>query len=402
MSPFRTRMTSPWQSLPPSSSTHAMGNGIAARATRAEIDLVALRGNVRLLVERSQPSELWAVVKANAYGHGAVPCARAALAAGAAGLCVALTQEALELRAAGVTAPIMVMSEQPTSDAGMLAEHDVVCVAYNSHYIDALAAAGRRLEKRVTVHLKVDTGMHRVGVSIDAALECAHRIASFPELRLEGVMTHLATADDPTHPATSRQLELFSKVERQIRADVPDVRHVHCANSAATVRGVAPESTIMRTGIAMYGLNPGELDASLMAELAPVMTLRTQVSHVQRVPAGEGVSYGLRTVLERDATIATLPLGYADGIARRAWQTSAEVLVGGRRRRIVGVVTMDQMMVDCGDDAVSIGDEAVLFGAQGGDRIRAEDWASALGTITYEVVCAVSARVPRTYVGDHA
>jgi alanine racemase len=150
----------------------------------------------------------------------------------------------------------------------------------------------------------------------------------------------------------------------------------------------------------MYGLNPGEFDASLMSGLLPVMTLRSRVSHVQRVRAGEGVSYGLRTVMERDTTIATLPLGYADGIARRAWQSQATVLVGGVKRRIVGVVTMDQMMVDCGDNSVSVGDDAVVFGSQGVERVTVEDWALALGTISYEVVCAVSARVPRTYIGE--
>ncbi len=377
-----------------------MGDGSAMRATRAEIDLDALRGNVRVLASRAGRSELWAVVKANAYGHGAVNCARAALSAGASGLCVALTQEAVELRSSGIDAPIMVMSEQPTWETKTLVSNDVVCVVYNEHYIAALAEAGRRLGKRVSVHLKVDTGMHRVGVSTEMAVQRARLVANQSSLRLEGVMTHLATADDARHPATRSQLEKFSDVVQRIREVSPEIRHVHCANSAATLRSVAPESTIMRAGIAMYGLNPGGFDASLMAGLSPVMTLRTQVSHVQRVRAGEGVSYGLRTVLDRDSTIATLPLGYADGISRRAWQTHAGVLVGGIKRGIVGVVTMDQTMVDCGDDAVSIGDDVVVFGTQGANSVTVEDWASALDTITYEVVCAVSARVPRTYIGE--
>jgi alanine racemase len=377
-----------------------MSDNNTVRATRAEIDLGALRNNVRVLARHAGASQLWAVVKANAYGHGAVPCARAALSAGASGLCVALTQEAIELRNAGVVAPIMVMSEQPVSDAAVLVANDVVCVAYNEHYIEALVAAGRHLGKRAVVHLKVDTGMHRVGVPIDAAVERARHIAAQPQLLLEGVMTHLATADDPTHPATQRQLQAFADIVERIRPVATELRHVHCANSAATLRGVAPTSTIMRAGVAMYGLNPGEFDASLMSGLLPVMTLRSRVSHVQRVRAGEGVSYGLRTVMERDTTIATLPLGYADGIARRAWQSQATVLVGGVKRRIVGVVTMDQMMVDCGDDPVSVGDDAVVFGSQGAERVTVEDWALALGTISYEVVCAVSARVPRTYIGE--
>lgn len=377
-----------------------MNHDSTVRATRAEIDLGALRNNVRVLVKHAGASQLWAVVKANAYGHGAVPCARAALSAGASGLCVALTQEALELRNAGVVAPIMVMSEQPAADAAVLVANDVVCVAYNEHYIAALEAAARHLGKRAVVHLKVDTGMHRVGVPIEAAVERARYITAQPQLLLEGVMTHLATADDPTHPATQRQLQAFADIVAQIRAVWPELRHVHCANSAATLRGVAPAGTIMRAGIAMYGLNPGEFDASLMAGLLPVMTLRSRVSHVQRVRAGEGVSYGLRTVLERDTNIATLPLGYADGIARRAWKSQTAVLIGGVKRHIVGVVTMDQMMVDCGNDPVSVGDDAVVFGSQGAGRVAVEDWAAALDTISYEVVCAVSARVPRTYIGE--
>lgn len=377
-----------------------MNHDSTVRATRAEIDLGALRNNVRVLVKHAGASQLWAVVKANAYGHGAVPCARAALSAGASGLCVALTQEALELRNAGVVAPIMVMSEQPAADAAVLVANDVVCVAYNEHYIAALEAAARHLGKRAVVHLKVDTGMHRVGVPIEAAVERARYITAQPQLLLEGVMTHLATADDPTHPATQRQLQAFADIVAQIRTVWPELRHVHCANSAATLRGVAPAGTIMRAGIAMYGLNPGEFDASLMAGLLPVMTLRSRVSHVQRVRAGEGVSYGLRTVLERDTNIATLPLGYADGIARRAWKSQTAVLIGGVKRHIVGVVTMDQMMVDCGNDPVSVGDDAVVFGSQGAGRVAVEDWAAALDTISYEVVCAVSARVPRTYIGE--
>jgi alanine racemase len=184
-----------------------------------------------------------------------------------------------------------------------------------------------------------------------------------------------------------------------VRGVAPTLRHVHVANSAATLRHLLPECTMVRAGIALYGLQPGEGVAELAGKLRPVMSLRTAVGHVQRLPVGEAVSYGLRTVLERDTTVATLPVGYADGIARRSWSTPARVLVGGKPRRIVGVVTMDQMMVDCGDDAVSVGDEAVIFGVQSGAVVRVEDWASALDTITYEIVCAVSARVPRVYVG---
>ena len=372
---------------------------LATRATRATIDLAALRHNVAVLAEQAGTLQLWAVVKANAYGHGAVQCAQAALAAGAHGLCVALTQEAVELRTAGIDAPIMVLSEQPVSDAPILVAHRVVCVAYNEHYISALASAAATQAERTLVHLKIDTGMHRVGVAPAAAVARAQMIAHSKHLVLDGVMTHLATADDPTHSATMQQVAAFTDAVRDIRAVAPDLQHVHVANSAATLRALGLDCTLVRAGIALYGLQPGAGVASLVAGLQPVMALRTRVLHVQRLAAGQGVSYGLRTVLDRDSTIATLPLGYADGIARRAWQTSARVLVGGRARRIVGVVTMDQMMVDCGDEAVAVGDEAVIFGTQSQQSITVDDWAAALDTISYEVVCAISPRVPRDFVG---
>ena len=376
----------------------------ATRATRATIDLAALRHNVAVLAEQAGTLQLWAVVKANAYGHGAVQCAQAALAAGAHGLCVALTQEAVELRTAGIDAPIMVLSEQPVEDAPILVAHRVVCVAYNEHYIAALASAASASAaatqaERTLVHLKIDTGMHRVGVAPAAAVARAQMIANSKHLVLDGVMTHLATADDPAHSATMQQVAAFTDAVRDIRAVAPDLQHVHVANSAATLRALGLDCTLVRAGIALYGLQPGAGVASLVAGLQPVMALRTRVLHVQRLSAGQGVSYGLRTVLDRDSTIATLPLGYADGIARRAWQTSARVLVGGRARRIVGVVTMDQMMVDCGDDAVAVGDEAVIFGTQSQQSITVDDWAAALDTISYEVVCAISPRVPRDFVG---
>lgn len=372
---------------------------LATRATRATIDLAALRHNVAVLAEQAGTLQLWAVVKANAYGHGAVQCAQAALAAGAHGLCVALTQEAVELRTAGIDAPMMVLSEQPVSDAPILVAHRVVCVAYNEHYISALASAAATQAERTLVHLKIDTGMHRVGVTPAAAVARAQMIAHSKHLVLDGVMTHLATADDPAHSATMQQVAAFTDAVRDVRTVVPDLQHVHVANSAATLRALGLDCTLVRAGIALYGLQPGAGVASLVAGLQPVMALRSRVLHVQRLAAGQGVSYGLRTVLDRDSTIATLPLGYADGIARRAWQTSARVLVGGRARRIVGVVTMDQMMVDCGDDTVAVGDEAVIFGTQSQQSITVDDWAAALDTISYEVVCAISPRVPRDFVG---
>lgn len=375
-----------------------MADARVLRPTRAEVNLGALRRNVTLLAQRAAPAELWVVVKADAYGHGAAQCAAIVVQAGARGLCVALAQEGVALREAGITVPILVLSEQSPAAAELLVAHDLTCVVYNEHYVAALADAARRAARQVKVHLKIDTGMHRAGVDSSGAVSLARTIVSSSGLLLDGVMTHLATADDPRHEATKRQLAAFNEVLGELRRADIQPHHVHWANSAAMLRGVATPSTIVRAGIATYGLVPGNGVADLMTSLEPVMRLRTEVSHVRRVAAGEGISYGLRTVVQNDTTVATLPLGYADGIARRAWQTDARVMLGGRRRRILGVVTMDQMMVDCGDDAVHVGDEAVIFGSQGNDRITVEDWALALDTISYEVVCAVSGRVPRVYV----
>lgn len=375
-------------------------NSSSMRHTRAVIDLGALRDNVRALVDAADEAELWAVVKANAYGHGAVVCAKAALSAGATGLCVALTQEAVELREAGIDAPILVLSEQPVHDLATLVRYRVVCVAYNHDYVSQLNSESGRQGVVTLVHLKVDTGMHRVGVAPAQVAERARAVIDASHLELDGLMTHLATADDPSHQATQRQLSEFSRVLATVRGMAPRLRHVHVANSAATLRHLLPESTMVRAGIAMYGLQPGPGVADLSTALHPVMSLVTRATNVRRVGAGEGVSYGLRTVLDRETTVVTLPLGYADGIARRSWESSARVLVGGKPRRILGVVTMDQMMVDCGDDEIRVGDEAVLIGRQLDVEVRVEDWAAALDTITYEIVCAISARVPRIYLDE--
>jgi alanine racemase len=381
-------------------STGWAGNEVrSGRATYAVVRLDSLAANVSLLAQRLAPADLWAVVKANAYGHGAVECARVAVDAGAKGLCVALTQEAIQLRNAGFDAPIMVLSEQPLGDIPTLVANDVTCVAYNEQYIHALAAESGRVGRRTRVHLKIDTGMHRVGARPTDAVSRARTIVGESALELDGVFTHLATADDPVHEATNRQLRVFDEVVSEVRRVVGNLRHVHVSNSAAVLRGLVPTATMARVGIAMYGLRPGPGVAEQTTDLVPVMSLRSAVSHVQRVAAGDAVSYGLRDSLAADTTIATVPVGYADGIPRRAWTTAARMLVRGKPRRIVGVVTMDQLMLDCGNDEVGVGDEVVIFGEQAGVRISVDDWADDLDTISYEVVCALSPRIPRIYEG---
>ncbi len=371
-------------------------NGNTHRFAWVEIDLGAYRRNVARLA-KSARGETWAVVKADAYGHGAIECARAALEAGATGLCVALVGEGEELRLAGIAAPILVMSEQPPDQLEDLVRLGLTATVYNAGSIDALARVASRIGVMTTVHLKVDTGMHRVGSTPADAVSRAQLISSHEWLELEGVYTHLATADMPDRDADSnRQVSTMTEVLRDLHDAGITPRHVHIGNSAATLRQLGDSSlnTLHRVGIATYGAL--EVDG-VGSDLEPVMSLKARVSHVQTVEAGEGVSYGLRRPLERRTTVATVPIGYADGV-RRAWWERGAVLIGGKRRAFAGVVTMDQVMVDCGDDAVRVADEVVLIGGQGGENIGAGEWAKTLGTISYEVLTGISPRVPRRYL----
>jgi alanine racemase len=334
------------------------------------------------------------VVKANGYGHGAIEVARAALRGGAAGLCVALVQEGAALRAAGVECPILVLSEQPPDELVDAVSNGLELTVYSMAQLQAIAAAGGNDHP---VHLKIDTGMHRVGASPDDALLLGVAIAESSAVRLSGVCTHLAVADEPSNSFTALQLQSFDEVVATLAAAGHYPPMTHAANSAAAIAHPTARYSMVRVGIAVYGISPGLALDGKLERLQPALSLRARVSHVKRVRAGERISYGLRHRFDADTTVATLPLGYADGVPRRLYECGGEVLIGDHRRRIVGVVTMDQLMVDCGDDAVAIGDEAVLIGSQGDETISANDWGRFLGTIGYEVVCGISARVERRY-----
>jgi alanine racemase len=363
----------------------------------AEIDLDALGRNVTFMRSLLSGSDLWAVVKAGAYGHGAVPVAQAALRAGAVGLCVALTQEGEELRDAGIDAPILLLSEQPPQHSDALVAARLIPTVYSVSGVRALADAVRacRLPNRYPVHVKVDTGMHRVGVSLDDVALLLSELSCHEVLELQSVFTHLAVADEPDHPYTLQQLDRFRSVLAG-RWDGP----THVANSAAVMSQHDAHQSFVRVGMALYGLSPGPGVDELAASLEPVMSLRGRVSFVKQLCAGEPISYGLRYRLDADATIATVPLGYADGVPRRLSLTGGEVLVRGQRCPIVGSITMDQLMVDCGNLSVDIGDEVVLLGQQGEQRITATDWATRVDTIAYEMICGISLRIPRVYTGS--
>lgn len=360
------------------------------RPAWAEIDLDAVRHNVRLLVEAARGAEVCAVVKADGYGHGAVRVSRAALEAGATSLAVALVEEGIALREAGIEALILLLSEPPTDAATEVVARRLTPTVYSREWIEALGAAA---VTPLEVHLKVDTGMHRVGADPGDAVALARLVQEDPNLDLAAVWTHFAVADDPDDGGfTAEQRRRFEATCAAIEAAGVPVPRRHAANAAGTLYAGATYD-LVRPGIAVYGYAP---NPDLGADLRPVLSLRARVSHVKELDAGERVSYGLRYQLPVRSVVATVPLGYADGVPRRLGEVGGEVLVGGGRCPIAGTVTMDQILVDCGPAAtVAVGDEVVLLGDQGAERITAEDWARRLGTISYEIVCGIGARVPR-------
>lgn len=373
----------------------------AQRAAWVEIDLSAIEHNVRTLKSVVGESRFLAVVKANAYGHGAVRVAEAALAGGAHGLAVALVQEGVELRRVGIEAPILLLSEQPLDQVGDIVAHGLIATAYSVPFIDALEVESRRRDVvGQEVHLKIDTGMNRVGVRPRQAVELAGRIvACSPVLSLGGTFTHLACADDLESPETALQSERFDAVLEDLHDAGIDPGWVHMANSAGVIGHPSTHRSMVRVGIAMYGIPPDQSMISHCRLLKSALSLKAQVSFIKRVAAGEGISYGYRHRVDRETTVVTVPIGYGDGVPRRLSSVGGHVLIGGRRCPIVGVVTMDQLMVDVGDLDVAIGDEVVLLGSQGEHVISPNAWGALLGTIGYEVVCALSTRLPRRYFG---
>ena len=364
----------------------------------ADVDLDAIEHNVQVLRRHVAPAQLCAVVKADGYGHGAVPTARAALHAGADWLAVAQVPEAVVLREAGIDAPLLVLSEPRPDELDTALGLAARLTVYTPEMLGALAEAVRRNGRRVKLHLKVDTGMRRVGAAPDDVVALAKLVAEAPGLELEGMFTHFPVADEPGNPFTSRQIAAFDALVAEL--DDAGLRPplLHAANSAGAICVPAGHYNLVRAGIALYGIPPAPV-LSGRVPLRRAMRLVSEVSFVKDVLAGEGVSYGLRQRTRRDTVIATVPIGYADGVARALPLVGAEVLVQGRRRSMIGVVTMDQLMVDCGPHAgVRPGDEVVLLGRQGDEEVTPDEWAAKLGTIAYEVVCAIGPRVERRHV----
>lgn len=367
------------------------------RPTWADIDLAAVAHNVERLAALAAPAEVCAVVKADGYGHGSVPVARAALEAGATWLAVALVQEGRVLREAGITAPILLLSEPRPVEMVEVVAFGLVPTVYSGEGFAAAAAAAALLDEPLAVQLKVDTGMRRVGAAIDDAVAMATAIVDKRSVDLQGIWTHCAVADQLADPFTETQLDRFDAVLGELAAAGIDVPLRHAANSAVAIAHPRGRYDLVRCGISIYGLPPSPEMAGAV-DLKPAMKIRSEVSFAKRIDAGDAVSYGLTWKAEAPGHLATVPIGYADGIRRRSGSAGAEVLIGGKRRPIVGMVTMDQLLVFCGDDPVRTGDEVVLIGRQGDDEITADEWAERLGTVNYEVVCDIESRVSRLYL----
>lgn len=376
------------------------------RPAWVRVDLDALTANARLLARRIAPARLGAVVKADAYGHGAVRVALALEREGAELLCVALVEEGVELRRAGVRAPILVLGTAQEAQLPVFRRHTLLpalCSLSQVALWRDFAAGGEALGGgSAPVHLEVDTGMSRLGVPVEEAGEALDLIRRSPHLALAGLMSHFGDADDAASPRNREQEERFAAVLALLDAEERRSVTVHLANSAAGLYRPASRFDLVRFGLSLHGLDPGGAVNGGGAALEPVMSVATRVIQVRRVPAGRAAGYGSRWVAERDSVLATVPVGYADGYA---WTLhgGAEALVGGRRVPVAGAISMDLTILDVSALAeaggeVAEGDEVVLLGRQGDEEVGAEELARAGGTIAHEVLTRFGQRLPRLYV----
>ncbi|MBU6514576.1 MAG: alanine racemase [Acidobacteria bacterium] len=375
------------------------------RPAWAEISASALAHNIAVVRDLLGATQVCAVVKANGYGHGAVLAARAMVAGGADCLAVAIIDEGIELRDAGIDAPILLLSEIPSDTIRAALESDLMLTIGSLEGARAAATAAAELGGVHRVHLKVDTGMLRQGVNPRETLRAARILHDCPALELEGIFTHFSVADgddDADQAFTARQVDIFNRVRGELRQHGIDPPSVHLANSAGVLGHPASHATLARPGLVLYGYLPAPWLARALAErgasLRPALSLRAQVVATRRGEVGDRPSYGRHRELSAPSTIATVPFGYADGYPRRLFDAGAYVLINGRRYPLAGMVTMDQLLINCGDDEVAVGDDVVLLGVSGDESLSAEDWAEWGQTVTWEVLCGIGARVPRVLV----
>jgi len=360
----------------------------------AEIDLATLTHNIKRLCQHLQAgTQLMGVVKKNAYGHGAVPVAKAAVAAGAEWLGVHSLEEGLELRGAGITSPVLILGDTLRSQAAVIVEKKLTPTVAETELPLALDRAAQDLDTTIAVHVKVDTGLNRFGASIEDVVPLLHFISGLGRVRIGGLYTQFASADERERRTTETQLQRFL----EIAASLPEPRFLHAANSAATLRFPETHLNLVRVGIAMYGIYPSPATERTVP-LLPVLSLKSRVVRLHWIKPGEGVSYGLTWIAKKDALLALVPFGYGHGLPRLL-SNRGQVLVHGQRVPIRGRVCMDQCVVDVTTvPEVKVGDEVVLLGRQGSEEINADEIANWADTISYEVLIRISPRLPRIYL----
>jgi alanine racemase len=370
---------------------------VSGRPTVAMIDLQSLSHNFNEVLHHAGGRKILAVVKAQAYGHGALRVSRHLLELGADMLGVALIEEGRELRAAGIEAPVLVMGAVFPEQAEAIAELGLTPLVYDMAVARAVADAAQKLKVKVAVHVKIDTGMGRIGISPAAAEDFIADLVNLDGITVQGLMTHFADADLRDKRFASEQMDRFESVLKKLDSRGIAIPLRHAANSAAVLDYRRALFTMVRPGLMLYGYNPLEGEGS-GADLRPVLSLVTRIVFLKRVPAGVPISYGRTFVTKRESVIATIPIGYADGY-NRGLSNRGEAIVRGIRVPVAGRVCMDMTMLDVTDvPGVSEGDGVVLIGSQGNERITADDIAVQTGTISYEVLCGISSRVPRVYV----
>lgn len=374
---------------------------MSLRPAWAEVDLSAIASNMKQLRRAAAPgARIMGVVKANAYGHGAVPVSNAVLRNGADYLGVAILDEARELRQAGITAPILILGYTPCEQAEEAVNLDITQTVYSWEGAHAISQAAVKLKKQAKIHIKVDTGMGRLGFPADeSSVAEIIKAAALPGIAVEGIMTHFSVADTADKEYTYHQYALFSEVISQLRKrGFPDVIK-HAANSAALIDLPGVHLDMVRAGISVYGLYPSQEVQKGNLDLKPALSLKARVAYVKTVPADTSISYGRTFVTKGETRIATIPVGYADGYSRLL-SNKAHALAHGARVPVIGIVCMDQLIIDISEvPEVRVGDTVTLIGREGEQSVTADELADLIGTINYEIVCMISSRIPRLYVG---
>ena len=377
------------------------------RATRAEINLKAFKHNLQnLKTVLGSKTDIMAVIKADAYGHGALPCAKAAIESGVGYLGAGVIEEGIELRKNGIKGPVLILGGIFPDEVTDLIHHNHSTIHHTAHLAEALSKEGKKQGKTVNIHIKVDTGMNRLGILPENLLALTEKISSLPNLKIEALSTHFSSADDEDLSITNQQIELFKNTLNKLKETGITPPLTHLANTSALFRFAESHSTMVRPGLILYGALPSPIlnpvvqnfcQNENLESFEPVMQWKSRIILLKSVQKGQALSYSRKYFTQKDSHIATLPIGYADGLPRRL-SNNMEVLVKGRRVPQVGTICMDMILIDVSEvPDVQIGEEVVIFGKQGDEVIQVEELAQKANTIPYEILCNVGKRVPRTY-----